>query len=105
MNREDILHDLLENVQEGLWVLAALKKAQKPVSKENLGKATNAHYRQVWPDQPPLIPSRHALDMMLARLEGGALVNRVEIGRNRMYSISRLGKEIIAFRKDQRRDK
>jgi hypothetical protein len=105
MNREEILHDLMENIREGLWVLAALKKAKKPVSKEKLGEATNAHYRQVWPDQPPLIPSRHALDILLARLEGGALVSRMEIGRNRMYSISRLGKEIILFREEQRRDK
>lgn len=103
MNREEILQALLDHVKEGLWVMAALKKAQKPVSKEKLREATNAHYRQVWPSKPPLIPSRHALDMILSRLEGGGVVSIEEMGRNKMYSLSRLGKEIILFREEQQR--
>ncbi|CAG7636058.1 hypothetical protein PAESOLCIP111_03735 [Paenibacillus solanacearum] len=98
MTREQILERLLVKVGDGIWVLATLMKAGKPINKERLKELTNHHFSLKKHDDAPPIRSRHTLDQIAARLEGAGLVDVQAIGRTRMYQLSELGHEVIKFR-------
>lgn len=104
MTREQILERLLLQVGDGLWMMAALKIAGKPVNKERLRDLTNNHFKNKAEDsEQALICSRHMLDQMTARLEGAGLVETFDLGRAKMYTLSELGNEIIKFREQWKR--
>ncbi|OUM87557.1 MAG: hypothetical protein BAA01_06610 [Bacillus thermozeamaize] len=102
MTREQILTKLLEHIGDGLWMLAALAKAGKPVNKERLKELTNNHYRLKRQEGELPIRSRHTLDLLAARLEGAALVDVEGVGRAKMYTLSELGWELIRFREQMK---
>lgn len=100
MTREQILSELLSRVGNGLWVMAALKSSGKPINKERIREVTNQYYRERNIDVKVMpIRSRHTLDEVTARLEGAGLVDVMGKGRAKMYSLSRLGQELIEYRK------
>ncbi|MEK5357781.1 hypothetical protein [Paenibacillus sp. FSL L8-0709] len=104
LTRDQILGILLDNLKEGIWILAILHKEEAPLAKEKLKIKVNEHYRSQH-DGVELITSRHILDVLCAKLEGAALVD-VDTSRDRAtkYSISELGKLIIEeYGKRQRR--
>lgn len=101
MTRDQILEELLSRVNDGLWVMAAMmKQAPKRVSKEKIGEVTNAYFIEFNPEKEWLpIRSRHTLDIIVAKLEGAALIDVIDEGRAKMYAVSLLGKELINYRK------
>lgn len=101
MNREEILTVLLNNIEEtGLWMLATLKVAGKPVSKTNLRDQTNKRYFEK--KEKSLISSRYTLDIFTAKLEGAGLIAVEKVGQVRLYQLTLLGNEIIKFRENER---
>lgn len=98
LTREQILERLLAKVGDGLWVLATLMKAGRPINKERLKELTNDHFSLKKHDGELPIRSRHTLDQIAARLEGAGLVDVQVIGRTRMFQLSELGYEVIKFR-------
>lgn len=105
LSREAILNALLSATAENesmMWMLAALRMANRPVQKEQLRDVTNALYKQVHP-QAELLPirSRHLLDEAAAMLEGAALVQVAEVAKSKRYTLSPLGKELLNYRQEQ----
>lgn len=104
MSREAILDSLLLSIYQNenmMWMLAALRVAERPIQKEQLRDVTNALYKQVHPDvdqeQLP-IRSRHLLDEAAAMLEGAAMVKVVEVAKSKRYTLSLLGEELLNYR-------
>ncbi|KGP77795.1 hypothetical protein P364_0131525 [Paenibacillus sp. MAEPY2] len=105
MNREEILSALLCTIDEtGLWMLATLRVANKPVAKNYLREITNKRYieTKMQPEEKILIPSRYILDITIAKLEGAALIKVERVGQTRLYQLTALGNEIIKFREIMR---
>lgn len=107
MSREAILDMLLSATVEHenmMWMLAALRVANRSVQKEQLRDVTNALYKKMHPDveqdQLP-IRSRHLLDEAAAMLEGAALVQVAEVAKSKRYTLSLLGKELLDYRQEQ----
>lgn len=108
LSREAILNALLSAVAQNanmMWMLAALRMADRPVQKEQLRDVTNALYKRVHPeveqDQLP-IRSRYLLDEAAAMLEGAALVNVAEVAKSKRYTLSALGEELLNYRQERR---
>jgi hypothetical protein len=98
MVKEQILQVLSDRLEEGSWFLAVLKKANgTSISKEKLKNAVNELYREQFGED--LIKSRHSIDIYTARIEGAGLVDIQEIGRARVYQLSKLGEELINYRR------
>ncbi|NUU74672.1 cell division protein FtsZ [Paenibacillus xylanilyticus] len=105
MNREEILNALLCTIDEtGLWMLATLRVANKPVAKSYLRDITNKRYieTKIQPEEKKLIPSRYSLDITTAKLEGAALIEVDRVGQTRFYKLTTLGNEVIKFREMMR---
>ncbi|EES72627.1 hypothetical protein ACL02P_24050 [Paenibacillus sp. MB22_1] len=104
MSREAILDALLSATAENenmMWMLAALRMAERPVQKEQLRDVTNALYKKIHPDveQEKLpIRSRHLLDEAAAMLEGASLVQVAEVAKSKRYTLSPLGEELLNYR-------
>ncbi len=96
----DILSEHLSN--ESKWFLFILQQEGKPINKELLKDMANESFsnrnsEKGIPNNEPLIPSRHLLDIHTARLEGAGLVDVEKLGRIRMYSITSLGKRLLEY--------
>ncbi|MDX8367931.1 hypothetical protein [Cytobacillus sp. IB215665] len=104
MTREEILDILLDRLEEGTWVLAALKTAPKPLLKEQLRDKVNELYSEKTgaDETQQLISSRYILDTYTSRLEGAGLVNVEVIGRARLFSLSELAHELLEYRKSKK---
>ncbi len=103
LNREEILSTLLEHLQDGIWGIAILKREGVAINKEKLKDMVNEYYKEKNNVDINLINSRHSLDIFAARLEGAGLVNVSEVGRARVYTLSKLGQELIEFREQLRK--
>lgn len=99
MTREEILREILESLGESKWILAVLyrDREKEPIGKEKLKTLANEYYTETTGELENLITSRYILDVFTARLEGAGLVRISRYGQVRMYSISKLGEEIIQF--------
>ena len=96
LTREQILQALIHNLSEpSRWALAILKRENRSIPKEKLGDFVNEAYQSAHGTK--LLNSRHSLDDMTARLEGGGLVVVEGIGRARLYSLSPLGQDVIVM--------
>ena len=106
-----IMEILLENLsEESKFFLFALD-SESYLPKEKLKEIANKNYQLLYdaqksnPDkqsnvctiEPPLIQSRHGLDIHTARLEGAGLVTVEKIGQARVYKITDLGKMLLKF--------
>lgn len=94
------IYELLFNKlsPESKWFLFVLYKERGALNKERLRNVANNQYQKfIGNSSTNLIVSRHGLDIHTARLEGAGLVHVEEIGRIRMYSLSKLGKELLAY--------
>lgn len=98
MNREEILNQLLLNLGDGIWGMAILKREGIPINKEKLRDLVNEYYKEKKNVSTNLINSRHTLDIFAAKLEGAALVQVSDLGRAKVYSLSKLGEELIRYR-------
>lgn len=95
LTRDQILGILLDNLKEGIWILAILHGENGPLPKEKLKNKVNEHYKKQ-NEGNELITSRHVLDVLCARLEGAGLVHVASDKlRARRYSITVLGNQII----------
>ncbi len=105
MSREAILNALLSATTENenmMWMLAALRIANRPVQKEQLRDVTNALYKKIHPQAEQIpIRSRHLLDEAAAMLEGAALVHVAEVAKSKQYTLSPLGKELLNYRQER----
>ncbi|ALP37983.1 hypothetical protein ASL14_19115 [Paenibacillus sp. IHB B 3084] len=105
MSREAILNALLSATAENenmMWMMAALRMANRAVQKEQLRDVTNALYKQFRPQAEQLpIRSRHLLDEAAAMLEGAALVHVAEVAKSKRYTLSPLGQELLNYRQEQ----
>lgn len=105
MTREAILEELLKATIENenmMWMLAALKMADRPVQKEQLRDVTNELYKKIHPEVEELpIRSRHLLDEAAAMLEGAALVQVAEVAKSKRYTLSLLGQEVLNYRHER----
>ncbi|SDO15421.1 hypothetical protein SAMN04487897_10925 [Paenibacillus sp. yr247] len=95
LSREQILSILSDRLGHGKWALAILKKENRSLNKELLGELVNETYQQQTQTDKKLLGSRHMLDEMAARLEGAGLVDVSEFGRARLYTLSKLGEDLI----------
>lgn len=99
----EILDVLIENLSnESKCLLATLIKNEDEISKEQLRDLSNSLYinsemEKGHKSPTPLIASRHSLDVHTARLEGAGLVHVREVGRIRLYSITKLGKRLVEY--------
>lgn len=99
-----IMEILLENLsEESKFFLFALD-SESYLPKEKLKEIANKNYQLLYEKQsnvctiePPLIQSRHGLDIHTARLEGAGLVTVEKIGQARVYKITDLGKMLLKF--------
>jgi hypothetical protein len=102
-DREEFLEILSNNLSlESKWFLWALMNQKDAVHKEELRNMANSGYREHKTrtgetNPPPLVSSRHGLDIHTARLEGAGLVSVKEIGRVRMYSLTKIGEELLKY--------
>lgn len=97
LTRDQIIGILLDNLKEGIWILAILYKEAEtgPIPKEKLKLKVNEHYKQQ-NEGAELFTSRHILDVLCARLEGAGLAEVLtDKTRARRYSITPLGKQIV----------
>lgn len=104
MTKETILSALLAATDRHpnmIWMIAALYQANRPVQKEHLRDITNALYLNVNPDQEKPIRSRYLLDEAAAMLEGAALVDVKNVAKSKRYTVSELGMELMAYRKQR----
>lgn len=94
----DIIKILVDNLTfESKWLLGVLIKQNEKIPKEELWKQTNEEYRKQFPnEEKPLIKTRHFLDTHITRLEGAGLVDLKKVGQTRLYSISELGRIVLA---------
>lgn len=102
MTREEILQNLLEQLGDGVWGLAILKREGTPINKEKFRDLINDYYQENRETDEKLIKSRHTLDIFAARLEGAGLVRVSELGRAKVYTLSQLGEELIKFRETRK---
>jgi DNA-binding transcriptional ArsR family regulator len=97
LTREQILEFILEGLGTSLYLLGILNK-EGPLHKEQLKEATNEFYAAK-NNGEKLIGSRHSLDVLTAKLEGAGVVTVTEVGRSRLFRLSKLGEEIINYSK------
>lgn len=102
--REEFLEILAQNLSnESKWFLWALMKEKDALHKEKLKDIANMGYREMLKSEgkdatgAALVSSRHGLDIHTARLEGAGLVKVQEIGRIRMYSLTKLGEDLLRY--------
>ncbi|TFI47438.1 hypothetical protein E4O93_12715 [Diaphorobacter sp. DS2] len=92
---------------EGIWFMLALRDAKKPLLKEQLKDEVNRIYlekkKSADNDLKPLVTSRYVLDRFTQRLEGAGLVDVEEIGKARLYSLSKLGNQFLEYTRQKRR--
>lgn len=87
--------------------MLALRDAKKPLLKEQLKDEVNRIYlekkKSADNDLKPLVTSRYVLDRFTQRLEGAGLVDVEEIGKARLYSLSKLGNQFLEYTRQKRR--
>lgn len=91
---------------ESQFFLVALLQHKEPLNKEQLWELANELYiqreiKRGRENVSKLIPSRYSLDIHTSRLEGAGLVDVKEIGRMRMYSITKLGEALLNYARQQ----
>lgn len=89
--------------QEGIWFMLALRDAKKPLLKEQLKDEVNRIFMEKKNQSNPLVTSRYILDRYTERLEGAGLVNVDEIGKARLYSLSKLGQDFLEYNRQKRK--
>lgn len=101
INKEDIFDIFAERLENGIWLILALKEKNKPILKDHLKDEVNQLYITKKSSNgsaiAPIITSRYVLDRYTNRLEGAGLVNVENIGKARLYSLSPLAYEFIEY--------
>ncbi|QST02875.1 hypothetical protein IMZ31_20205 (plasmid) [Pontibacillus sp. ALD_SL1] len=109
MERDDIMKLLADRLNDNRYMLLGLAKYEhnfdRSPSKMQLMDYANKLYEKAveqgieTPENPeqPLIGSRHVLDVYAAKLEGAGLVNVEEIGRVRVFRLSKFGRELLQY--------
>lgn len=103
---EDIFEMYQERLRDATWLLVALKEAGQPLLKEKLKEEANRVYAEKNnrnSDDPPLIGSRHTLDLYTSMLYGACLVDVTEVGKARMYSLTTVAHDFILWNKNRKK--
>lgn len=99
MSSSEIIDVLCENLNDGIWALRVLY-AEGAMNKEKLWDYINQYHKDYQIENEKImrvkiLPSRYALDIMTARLEGAGLISFKAIGRVRIYDVTDLGNVLI----------
>lgn len=100
MSSSEIIDVLCENLNDGIWALRVLY-AEGAMNKEKLWDYINQYHKDYQIENEKdyegkkILPSRYALDIMTARLEGAGLISFKAIGRVRIYDVTNLGNVLI----------
>ncbi|WP_179863009.1 cell division protein FtsZ [Bacillus sp. AFS098217] len=99
MSTQEIIDILCDTLNDGVWALRVLY-AEGAMHKEGLWKCINKYHKEFQLDNDGVyegekLPSRYSLDIMTARLEGAGLITFKQLGRVRIYEVSKLGLVII----------
>jgi DNA-binding PadR family transcriptional regulator len=100
LDGEDIYEILLNNLHtDGKFILVLLS-GNEDMHKAELKNVANEEYAKMGDEV--LFPTRFSLDICTARLEGAGLVNVKTAGRVKLYSLSRLGEELLQYSKSKK---
>lgn len=103
---EEIFEMYQERLGDATWLLVALNEAGEPLLKEKLKDETNRIYaerKRNNPNNTPLINSRHMLDHYTSMLYGACLVDVREIGKARMYSLTKVANDFIHWNRNRKK--
>jgi hypothetical protein len=101
MSSSEIIDVLCENLNDGIWALRVLYAEGAMKNKEKLWDYINQYHKDYQIENEKdyegkkILPSRYALDIMTARLEGAGLISFKAIGRVRIYDVTDLGNVLI----------
>ncbi|MED3687193.1 cell division protein FtsZ [Bacillus thuringiensis] len=100
MSSQEIIDTLCDTLNDGIWALRVLH-LEGSMHKEGLWAYVNKFHRECQIEQygnyeeKKILPSRYSLDIMTARLEGAGLITYRQLGRVRIYQVSKLGNVVI----------
>jgi hypothetical protein len=101
MSSSEIIDVLCENLNDGIWAFYVCYTPEGAMNKEKLWDYINQYHKDYQIENEKdyegkkILPSRYALDIMTARLEGAGLISFKAIGRVRIYDVTDLGNVLI----------
>ncbi|EJV74170.1 hypothetical protein IG3_05875 [Bacillus cereus HuA2-1] len=100
MSSQEIIDTLCDTLNDGIWALRVLD-LEGTMHKEGLWEFVNKFHKEYQIEHEgnyegkKILPSRYSLDIMTARLEGAGLITFRQLGRVRIYQVSKLGNVVI----------